>query len=75
MLVAQEVKERDADENVENVNVGDAAEGDVSAAHDEVPTADEEPSIPSPTPPTPPPPPSHDILPLYKYNQHHHNHL
>nr|GEV46427.1 ATPase subunit 1, mitochondrial [Tanacetum cinerariifolium] len=55
MLVAQEVEEGDADENVEHVNAGDATEGDVSAAHDEVPTADEEPSIPSPTPPTPPP--------------------
>nr|GEZ37646.1 xylulose kinase-1 [Tanacetum cinerariifolium] len=55
MLVAQEVGEEDADENVENVNAGDAAEGDVSAAHDEVPTADEEPFIPSPTPPSPPP--------------------
>nr|GEU34102.1 putative ribonuclease H-like domain-containing protein [Tanacetum cinerariifolium] len=55
MLVAQEVEEGDADENVEHVNAGDAAEGDVSAAHDEVPTADEEPSIPFPTPPTPPP--------------------
>nr|GFB02337.1 synaptobrevin, longin-like domain protein [Tanacetum cinerariifolium] len=29
--------------------------GDVSDAHREVPTTDEEPSIPSPTPPTPPP--------------------
>nr|GEV42879.1 hypothetical protein [Tanacetum cinerariifolium] len=29
MLVAQVVKEGDADENVENVNAGDAAEGDV----------------------------------------------
>nr|GEV04197.1 hypothetical protein [Tanacetum cinerariifolium] len=57
MLVAQEVKERDADVNVEYVNTGDAAEGDVSAANDEVPTADEEPFIPSPTPPQP----SHDI--------------
>nr|GEX11834.1 hypothetical protein [Tanacetum cinerariifolium] len=61
MLVAQEVEQGDADENVENVNVGDAAEGDVSAANDEVPTGDEEPSIPSPTPLTPPPQPSHDI--------------
>nr|GFA32424.1 hypothetical protein [Tanacetum cinerariifolium] len=61
MLVAQEVKEGDADGNVKNVNVGDAAEGDVSAANDEVPTADEEPSIPSPTPPTLPPQPYHDI--------------
>nr|GEW23458.1 uncharacterized mitochondrial protein AtMg00810-like [Tanacetum cinerariifolium] len=38
MLVAQEVEEGDADENVENVNAGDAAEGDVNAANDEVPT-------------------------------------
>nr|GEU87867.1 retrovirus-related Pol polyprotein from transposon TNT 1-94 [Tanacetum cinerariifolium] len=59
---AQEVKQGDANENVENVNAGDVAKGDVSAANDEVPTADEEPSIPSPTPPTPPPQPSHDIL-------------
>nr|GEY64338.1 hypothetical protein [Tanacetum cinerariifolium] len=36
-------------------------EGNVSGAHDEVPTIDEEPSIPSPTPPTPPPQPSQDI--------------
>nr|GEX22301.1 hypothetical protein [Tanacetum cinerariifolium] len=55
------VEEGDGDENDENVNAGDAAEGDVSAAHGEVPTADEEPSIPSPTPPTLPPQPSHDI--------------
>nr|GEU68588.1 retrovirus-related Pol polyprotein from transposon TNT 1-94 [Tanacetum cinerariifolium] len=58
---SQEVEQGDADENVENVNAGDAAEGDVSAANDEVPTADEEPSIPSPTPHTLPPQPSHDI--------------
>nr|GFA87762.1 hypothetical protein [Tanacetum cinerariifolium] len=58
MLVAQEVGEGDADQNVENVNAGDAAEGDVSAANDEVPTVAEEPSIPSSTPPTPPPQPS-----------------
>nr|GEX74202.1 retrovirus-related Pol polyprotein from transposon TNT 1-94 [Tanacetum cinerariifolium] len=51
----------DADENDENVNAGDTAEGDVSAAHGEVPTVAEEPSIPSPTSPTPPPQPSHDI--------------
>nr|GFB08619.1 hypothetical protein [Tanacetum cinerariifolium] len=61
MLVAQEVEEGDADENVENVNAGDDAEGDVNAVHDEVPTTAEEPSIPSPTPPTPPPQPSQDI--------------
>nr|GEW11858.1 retrovirus-related Pol polyprotein from transposon 17.6 [Tanacetum cinerariifolium] len=35
--------------------------GDVSAANDEVPNANEEPSIPSPTPPTPPTQPPHDI--------------
>nr|GEY67452.1 hypothetical protein [Tanacetum cinerariifolium] len=40
---------------------GIVAEGDVSAANDEVPTAAKEPSIPSPIPPTPPPQPSHDI--------------
>nr|GEU39149.1 hypothetical protein [Tanacetum cinerariifolium] len=38
MLVAHEVEEGDANENVENVNAGDATEGDVSAANDEVPT-------------------------------------
>nr|GFB45376.1 xylulose kinase-1 [Tanacetum cinerariifolium] len=55
----QVAEEGDADENVENVNVGDDAKGDVSAAHDEVPSADEEPSIPTPTPT---PQPSQDIL-------------
>nr|GEV02926.1 hypothetical protein [Tanacetum cinerariifolium] len=62
MLVAQEVDEEgDAEVHGEEVNAGDTAEGDVSAAHDEVPTIAEEPSIPSPTPPTLPPQPSHDI--------------
>nr|GEX39566.1 hypothetical protein [Tanacetum cinerariifolium] len=62
MLVEQQVaKEGDVDENDETVNAGDAAEGDVSAAHGEVLTVDEEPSIPSPTPPTPPPQPPQDI--------------
>nr|GEZ23327.1 retrovirus-related Pol polyprotein from transposon TNT 1-94 [Tanacetum cinerariifolium] len=62
MLVEQQVDEEgDADENVEEVNDGDVAEGDVSAAHGEVPTVAEEPSIPYPTPPTPPPQPSQDI--------------
>nr|GEU41411.1 hypothetical protein [Tanacetum cinerariifolium] len=61
MLVAQEVEQGDSDENVENINAGDPAKGDVSATNDEVPTADEEPSIPSLTPPTSPPQPSHDI--------------
>nr|GEV23204.1 hypothetical protein [Tanacetum cinerariifolium] len=61
MLVAQEVEEGDADENVENVNAGDVAKGDVSTAHGEVPTVAEEPSILSPTPPTPQSQPSQDI--------------
>nr|GEZ31443.1 putative ribonuclease H-like domain-containing protein [Tanacetum cinerariifolium] len=54
-------EEGDADENVEEINAGDAAEGNVSAAHGEVATIVEEPSIPSPTPPTPPAQPYHDI--------------
>nr|GFB53902.1 hypothetical protein [Tanacetum cinerariifolium] len=61
MLVAEKVDEGDADENDENVNADDTAKGDVSAAIDEVPTVDKEPSIPSPTPPTPPPQPPQDI--------------
>nr|GEU69418.1 hypothetical protein [Tanacetum cinerariifolium] len=53
MLVEQQVDEEgDADENVEEVTAG---EGYVTASHGEVPTTDEEPSIPSPTPPTLPP--------------------
>nr|GEV49249.1 putative ribonuclease H-like domain-containing protein [Tanacetum cinerariifolium] len=62
MLVSHEVEEGDADENVKNVNVGDAAEGDVSTDNDEVPTVAEEPSILSLTPPTLPPQPSQEIL-------------
>nr|GEW00234.1 retrotransposon protein, putative, unclassified [Tanacetum cinerariifolium] len=62
MLVAQEVvAEGDDEVHGEEVNAGDAAEGDVSAAHDEVPTVAKEPSIPSTTPPTLPPQPSQDI--------------
>nr|GEY33699.1 hypothetical protein [Tanacetum cinerariifolium] len=39
MLIEQPVDEEgDADENVKEVNTGDAAEGEVSAAHGEVPT-------------------------------------
>nr|GEX52977.1 hypothetical protein [Tanacetum cinerariifolium] len=38
MLVAHEVEEGDVAENIKVVNTGDAAEGDVSAANDEVPT-------------------------------------
>nr|GEY95924.1 hypothetical protein [Tanacetum cinerariifolium] len=63
MVVAQEVAEGDDDEvHDEGVPAaGVVVEGDVSAANDEVPTVDEEPSIPSPTPPTPPTQLSHDI--------------
>nr|GEV06853.1 hypothetical protein [Tanacetum cinerariifolium] len=63
MLVAQKVSESVADvEHDEGVPAaGVVTEGDVSAAHDEVLTADEEPSIPSPTPPTSPPKPYQDI--------------
>nr|GEU42043.1 putative ribonuclease H-like domain-containing protein [Tanacetum cinerariifolium] len=63
MLVAEEVGEGVADEvHDEGVPVvGVTTEGVVSAADDVVPTADEEPCIPSLTPPTPPPQPSHDI--------------
>nr|GFB65677.1 hypothetical protein [Tanacetum cinerariifolium] len=54
MLLEQEIaKEGDAAEHVKEVNVGDPAEGDDSAAHREVPNVTDEPSIPSPTRPTP----------------------
>nr|GEX95906.1 ribonuclease H-like domain-containing protein [Tanacetum cinerariifolium] len=60
--IEQQVDEEgDADKNVENVNAGDATEGDVSVANVEVPIVAEELSIPSPTPPTLPPQPSQDI--------------
>nr|GEX98880.1 hypothetical protein [Tanacetum cinerariifolium] len=58
--------EQQVDDDTNEVNVGDvlavgvAAEGDVSAADDIVPTIVEELSIPSPTPPTPPPKLSQD---------------
>nr|GEW54236.1 hypothetical protein [Tanacetum cinerariifolium] len=62
MLVEQQGdKEEDADENIEEVNAGDAAEGDDSAAHGKVPPVAEEQSILSPTPPTPPLQPPQDI--------------
>nr|GEU47532.1 hypothetical protein [Tanacetum cinerariifolium] len=65
MIVEHQVNEgagKGADEvHDEGVHtIGVTAEGVVSAANDEVPTAVEEPSIPSPTPPTPPPQPSQD---------------
>nr|GEV97872.1 putative ribonuclease H-like domain-containing protein [Tanacetum cinerariifolium] len=62
MIVKQQVVKGDDDEvHVEDVNAaGVATERVVSAADDIVPTADDEPFIPSPTPPTPPPQPSQD---------------
>nr|GEZ72308.1 uncharacterized mitochondrial protein AtMg00810-like [Tanacetum cinerariifolium] len=50
--LTQKVADEVHDEGVPAVGI--VAEGDVSAANDEVPTAIEEPYIPSPTPPTPP---------------------
>nr|GFD08644.1 hypothetical protein [Tanacetum cinerariifolium] len=62
MLVGQEiVEEGDEDEHVKDVTTGDDALGDDTAAHGEVPTISQEPSIPSPTPPTLPPQPPQDI--------------
>nr|GEZ84559.1 hypothetical protein [Tanacetum cinerariifolium]GEZ84562.1 hypothetical protein [Tanacetum cinerariifolium] len=56
MMVEQSVGKGADEVHDEGVpTAGVAAEGDVSAADDEVPTAVEEPSIPSHTPPTPPP--------------------
>nr|GFA60344.1 hypothetical protein [Tanacetum cinerariifolium] len=47
MLIEQEVDEEgDAAEHVDEVTAGDAARGDDSAAHGEVPTVTQEPSIP-----------------------------
>nr|GEY56944.1 hypothetical protein [Tanacetum cinerariifolium] len=54
-------EEGDGDEYVEEVNAGDAAKGDDSAAHGEVPTVTAKPSIPPPTPPTPLLQPPQDI--------------
>nr|GEU46168.1 putative ribonuclease H-like domain-containing protein [Tanacetum cinerariifolium] len=62
MIVEQQVDEGDAEVNVDDVPAtGVAAKGDVSAANDEVPTAIEEPFIPSPTPPTPTPQPTQEV--------------
>nr|GEY30241.1 putative ribonuclease H-like domain-containing protein [Tanacetum cinerariifolium] len=70
MLVGQETEEeRDSNEHVEDVTAGDDAQGDDTAAHVEIPTVTQEPSIPSPTPPTPPPQPPQD-LPLKSQVQH-----
>nr|GEU60775.1 hypothetical protein [Tanacetum cinerariifolium] len=62
MIVEQQVGEGAPEVNVEDVPAtGVADEGAASVADDVVPTAVEEPSIPSPTPPTPPLQPSQDI--------------
>nr|GEV58088.1 xylulose kinase-1 [Tanacetum cinerariifolium] len=62
MLVGQEIEEEgDADEHVKDVTAGDDVRRDDSAAHREVPTVTQEPSIPSPTPPTLPPQPPQDL--------------
>nr|GEU91187.1 hypothetical protein [Tanacetum cinerariifolium] len=59
MLVAQEIDTGVDEVPVRDVNTAEGvAKGDASAANNEVPTADEEPSIPSLTPPTSPPQPS-----------------
>nr|GEY17941.1 hypothetical protein [Tanacetum cinerariifolium] len=62
MLVEQEIKEEgDADEHVKDVTAGDDAQGDDTAAHGEVSTVTQEPSIPSPTLTIPPSQPPQDI--------------
>nr|GEX97906.1 hypothetical protein [Tanacetum cinerariifolium] len=61
MIVEQQVGEGVPEVHVEDVTAGITAEGDVSTADDVVPTAAEEPSIPSPTLTTLPPQPSQDI--------------
>nr|GEV03314.1 hypothetical protein [Tanacetum cinerariifolium] len=59
--LTHKVDESSAEVNVKDVSTASvAAEGDVSAAVDVVPTVVEEPSISSPKPPTPPPQPSQD---------------
>nr|GEV18196.1 hypothetical protein [Tanacetum cinerariifolium] len=57
MLADQEIEE----EGVEDVTTGDDALGDDTAAHGEVPTVTQEPSIPSSTPTIPPSQPPQDI--------------
>nr|GEV15360.1 hypothetical protein [Tanacetum cinerariifolium] len=62
MIVEQQVDEGANEVHDDDVPTdGVAAEGDVSAADDVVPTTIEESSIPSPAPPTPTPQPSQDI--------------
>nr|GEV81098.1 reverse transcriptase domain-containing protein [Tanacetum cinerariifolium] len=62
------VEEGDADENDETVNAGDAAEGDVSAAHGEVltvqPTPQQSPQIQPPSPQPQPQPQQDAKIPM-----------
>nr|GEU47566.1 hypothetical protein [Tanacetum cinerariifolium] len=61
MLIEQEIEvEEDADEHIEEVTADDDAHGDDSAAHGEVPTFSQEPSIPTLTPPASQPQPPQD---------------
>nr|GEX02084.1 hypothetical protein [Tanacetum cinerariifolium] len=70
MLVRQEIEEEgDADEHVEDVTVGDDAQGDDTTAHGEVLAITQEPSIPSPTPTIPPSQPPQDIPSTSQYDK------
>nr|GFD03256.1 hypothetical protein [Tanacetum cinerariifolium] len=75
----QEIEEEgDADEHVEEVTAGDDAHGDDTAAHGEVPTVTQEPSIPFPTPAIPLSQPPQDIpstsqAEIYKIDMDHAN--
>nr|GEU79990.1 uncharacterized mitochondrial protein AtMg00810-like [Tanacetum cinerariifolium] len=62
MLVGQEIQEEgDEEEHVEDVTAGDATQRDDTAAHLEVSTVSQEPSILSLTPPTPLPQSPQDL--------------
>nr|GEZ07777.1 hypothetical protein [Tanacetum cinerariifolium] len=62
MLIGQEIEEeRDVDEHVEDVTIGDDAQGDDTATYREVPTVTQKPSVPSPTLTIPTSQPPQDI--------------
>nr|GEY93530.1 hypothetical protein [Tanacetum cinerariifolium] len=68
--IGQEIEEEgDADEHVEDVIVGNDAQGDDTTTHGEVPTVTQEPSIPSPTLTIPPSQPHQDIPSTYQVQQ------
>nr|GEU99363.1 hypothetical protein [Tanacetum cinerariifolium] len=70
MLVGQEIEEGgDEEEHVKDVTAGDAAQEDDTAAHGEVHTVSQEPSIPSPTPPTLLPQPPQDLPSTSQYDK------